>query len=70
MEVLAPRVCRPFHLDFVHDYRVEFHCEVQLGELVIDPGDILLLMGFLWRVDAAPEGKQQAAGELAYRTDR
>jgi AcrR family transcriptional regulator len=52
----------------------------------LDPGDVLLLMGFLWRVDAAPEGKQQAArimeyvieglrpreaaGELAYRTDR
>ena len=52
----------------------------------LDPGDVLLLMGFLWRVDAAPEGKRQAAriveyvieglrpreaaGELAYRTDR
>jgi AcrR family transcriptional regulator len=52
----------------------------------LDPGDVLLLMGFLWRVDAAPQGKQQAArimeyvieglrprkaaGELAYRTDR
>jgi AcrR family transcriptional regulator len=52
----------------------------------LDPGDVLLLMGFLWRVDAAPEGKQQAArimeyvieglrprqaaSQLAYRTDR
>ena len=52
----------------------------------LDPGDVLLLMGFLWRVDAAPEGKQQAArimeyvieglrprevaSELAYRKDR
>jgi AcrR family transcriptional regulator len=52
----------------------------------LDPGDVLLLMGFLWRVDATPEGKRQAArimeyvieglrpreaaGELAYKTDR
>ena len=52
----------------------------------LDPGDVLLLMGFLWRVDAAAEGKQQAArimeyvieglrprqaaSQLDYRTDR
>jgi hypothetical protein len=23
--------------------------------------DVLLLMGFMWRVDAAPDGKKQAA---------
>lgn len=26
-----------------------------------DPADVLLLMGFLWRVDAGPEGRAQAA---------
>jgi AcrR family transcriptional regulator len=52
----------------------------------LEPDDVLLLMGFLWRVDAPREGKQQAArimeyvieglrpreaaGELADRTDR
>ena len=52
----------------------------------VDPADLLLLMGFLWRAADGPEGKQQAArimeyvieglrpreaaGELAYRTDR
>jgi Transcriptional regulator SbtR-like, C-terminal domain len=32
----------------------------------LDPGDVLLLMGFLWRVDAAPEGKRQAARIMEY----
>jgi AcrR family transcriptional regulator len=32
----------------------------------LDPGDVLLLMGFLWRVEAAPEGKQQAARIMEY----
>jgi AcrR family transcriptional regulator len=27
----------------------------------LDPDDVLLLMGFMWRVDAAPDGKKQAA---------
>jgi hypothetical protein len=32
----------------------------------LDPGDVLLLMGFLWRVHAGPEGKQQAARIMEY----
>ena len=32
----------------------------------LDPGDVLLVMGFLWRVDAAPEGKRQAARAMEY----
>jgi AcrR family transcriptional regulator len=32
----------------------------------LDPDDVLLLMGFLWRVDAAREGKQQAARIMEY----
>jgi len=27
----------------------------------LDPDDVLLLMGFMWRVDARPEGRKQAA---------
>ena len=27
----------------------------------LDPDDVLLLMGFMWRVDAGPDGKKQAA---------
>jgi AcrR family transcriptional regulator len=27
----------------------------------LDPDDVLLLMGFMWRVDADPDGKTQAA---------
>jgi hypothetical protein len=27
----------------------------------LDPDDVLLLMGFMWRVDAGPDGKRQAA---------
>jgi hypothetical protein len=26
----------------------------------LDPGDVLLLMGFLWRVPDGPTGRQQA----------
>jgi AcrR family transcriptional regulator len=32
----------------------------------LDPGDVLLLMGFLWRVDTAPQGRQQAARIMEY----
>jgi AcrR family transcriptional regulator len=32
----------------------------------LDPGDVLLLMGFLWRVDSAPQGKQQAGRIMEY----
>jgi hypothetical protein len=27
----------------------------------LDADDVLLLMGFMWRVDAGPDGKKQAA---------
>jgi len=27
----------------------------------LDPDDVLLLMGFLWRVENSPDGKKQAA---------
>jgi hypothetical protein len=27
----------------------------------LDPDDVLLLMGYMWRVEAAPNGKKQAA---------
>jgi hypothetical protein len=26
----------------------------------LEPADVLLLMGFMWRVEAGPEGKRQA----------
>ncbi|MCW2626111.1 hypothetical protein [Mycobacterium sp.] len=35
----------------------------------LDPDDVLLLMGFMWRVDAGPEGKKQAARIMELTSD-
>ena len=35
----------------------------------LDPGDVLLLMGFLWRVPDGPTGRQQADRMMAIVID-